>query len=83
MRKLRVYGKAGFVKGVSGQVNVAVAAQSLSAAAKALRCTLYEMSIYGGQTWNAATVEAAMSSPGRVFWRPLDDRAAAWSESPE
>ena len=40
---------------------------------------------YGGETGNPTEITQAMSEPGVVFWRPLDDRSGRWrrAEGPD
>lgn len=55
------------------QVYAFVATTSQKAAAAAFGCSTYELKRWGGTTSNARDIEAAMTAPGEVFVRTLND----------
>lgn len=73
--KLKVYGYSGFVRdGTHVQSRMVVATTSKKVAAVLFRTTLHDLNEFGGETGNKDEIATAMSNPGKVFYRPLDDR---------
>jgi len=58
----------------NNQTHEIVAAKSASEAARLFGTPYSNMKKYGGETGNEDDVRIAMSSPGTVFWRPVDER---------
>lgn len=57
------------------QVQFVVAATSQKKAAALLGCTLGFLRDYGSETGNEDDLAQALSEPGVVFWREMDDQS--------
>lgn len=55
-----------------------VAAKSKAAAARAAGESDPRRLFNFGETWNKDDIAQALSAPGVVFWRPIDDRNGPW-----
>jgi hypothetical protein len=62
------------------QLRAVVATKTKKAAAQALGVTIGEFNMYSSCTGNNLEVETALSKPGQVFARPLDERDGAFFE---
>jgi hypothetical protein len=91
MAKLKVWGMATFLDGVSNQpspngperqVRAIVAAPSREKAARAIGVAQSQLANYGSVTGNAEEVATATAEPLTVFWRPLDDYSGPWYRYP-
>ena len=80
MKALEVWGYTGWrvecppTANGGRQTREVVAAPSRVAAARLLGITSTRLKEYGSVTGNTWEVRMALASPGRVFWKPLDDR---------
>jgi hypothetical protein len=77
-RKLKVYGWSSFRNGK--QTREVMAATSMTAVINAHKHSKPSRA-YMGETGNRAEVEAAMSKPGAIFYRPITDRNAPYVEA--
>lgn len=66
-----------------GQVEAVVAARSKKQAAILYSMTISSFNQWCSETGNAQKIEAAISQPGVVFARPLDDRKADYVPRPD
>ncbi|WP_421883187.1 hypothetical protein [Methylibium sp.] len=65
------------------QTREIVAAKSQAAAARAAGYDYQRQLFNFCETGNRQEIEAAMSKPGTVLWRPLDDRTGPFTEAAE
>lgn len=78
--KLKVYGWTGYkISPGSRQSRNIIAATSVAEVLRLAGIKRSEWAWSGGVTANPEDVRQAMSRPGVMFWRPLDDRDAAWN----
>lgn len=81
-RTLKVYGWTGYdpqnVEGHNKQTREIVAAHSIAEVTRIADITRYEFNTYGSETGNSEEIALAMSDPGVVFFRGINDRNGNW-----
>lgn len=85
----KVYGYTGWrhdcppARNGSRQTREIVAARSAAEAARLFGISPWRLRSYGCETGNADEIRVAMSKPGAVFWRPLNERTEfdGWAEA--
>lgn len=87
MSRLRVFGWLGWrtecpqAPNGSRQTREIMAARSVSEILRTRGISRAEFQHNGDETGNQAEITLALSEPGRIFWRPLDDyRGANWAK---
>ena len=83
MVKLKVYGWQGWRSEADdghGHMSTReiMAAKSFAAVMRACNTTRRSDFFNFGETGNQAEIDQALSHPGTVFWRPLDDYRNGW-----
>jgi hypothetical protein len=77
--RMKVYGWRGFKTGMPmGQARFIVAAGSVSEVLRITGMTRYQFNQDGSETGNAGETAQAMTAPGVVFYRGLND----WRDEP-